>query len=202
LGLQVTIQLLMGEGVKINTTKTLQISAILFGTLILLQLVWILGQPVRLRPLHMFFIFTGGVVCWTLLEYIFHRFLLHSRINPTTLWGKLTSGQHGVHHEIPNSVDDVGLPLGLSIPVYLIVVGVAYVVTADLAIALLFASGVICGYMIYEYTHYFTHHRIGRSRAGKFLKAYHLRHHHKNPGRAFGVTSPFWDIIFGTYEKK
>lgn len=31
------------------------------------------------------------------------------------------------------------------------------------------------------------------------LKKYHLEHHYKNYQLGFGVTSWFWDEVFGTY---
>jgi len=36
----------------------------------------------------------------------------------------------------------------------------------------------------------------------KFLKRYHLRHHYKNPNHGFGVSSPVWDVVFGTKPKE
>jgi sterol desaturase/sphingolipid hydroxylase (fatty acid hydroxylase superfamily) len=32
----------------------------------------------------------------------------------------------------------------------------------------------------------------------KYLKRYHLQHHYKTPQQRFGVTSPLWDVLFGT----
>ena len=32
-----------------------------------------------------------------------------------------------------------------------------------------------------------------------FLKVYHLQHHYGAKGVRFGVSSPLWDRVFGTY---
>ncbi|MCX7670270.1 MAG: sterol desaturase family protein [Anaerolineae bacterium] len=32
----------------------------------------------------------------------------------------------------------------------------------------------------------------------KFLKRYHMMHHFKQPDAYFGVSSPLWDMVFGT----
>ena len=37
-----------------------------------------------------------------------------------------------------------------------------------------------------------------RTRLGKFLKAYHLAHHHKHWTAMFGVSNPLWDVVFRT----
>ena len=76
-------------------------------------------------------------------------------------------------------------------------------------IALAIYSGGIAGYISYDMTHYFLHHRKYVSSLinlvncslpsyWKELKRYHLAHHYKNFELGYGVTSKFWDTIFGT----
>jgi sterol desaturase/sphingolipid hydroxylase (fatty acid hydroxylase superfamily) len=59
-------------------------------------------------------------------------------------------------------------------------------------------SGFVVGYLFYDMTHYGMHHF--KVRRGPFyqLKQYHMLHHFKTPEKRFGVSSPFWDIIFRT----
>ncbi len=52
--------------------------------------------------------------------------------------------------------------------------------------------------MVREPTVNATHHKKMKSRVGKYLKKYHLAHHHKFPDRLYGITQPFWDIVFRT----
>jgi sterol desaturase/sphingolipid hydroxylase (fatty acid hydroxylase superfamily) len=59
-------------------------------------------------------------------------------------------------------------------------------------------AGLLTGYIAYDMTHYYTHHGKPRSRVGKYLKRYHLAHHHKEPDRLFGVSNPLWDVVFRT----
>ena len=59
-------------------------------------------------------------------------------------------------------------------------------------------SGLLVGYIIYDMVHYYTHHAKPKSRIGKYLKRYHLAHHHKEPDLLFGVRNPLWDIVFRT----
>jgi len=59
-----------------------------------------------------------------------------------------------------------------------------------------FAGGLF-GYICYDMTHYFLHH----SKLPPYfqeLKSYHLQHHFLDYQLGFGVTSKFWDRMFGT----
>ena len=47
-------------------------------------------------------------------------------------------------------------------------------------------------------THYHLHHRTARTRLGRLLHELHMRHHFQDDTRGFGVSSPFWDHVFGT----
>ncbi len=58
------------------------------------------------------------------------------------------------------------------------------------------------GYLIYDITHYATHHFTMRRGIFKFLKRYHLKHHYKTPDLRYGVSSPLWDWVFGTMPKE
>jgi sterol desaturase/sphingolipid hydroxylase (fatty acid hydroxylase superfamily) len=55
--------------------------------------------------------------------------------------------------------------------------------------------------VVYDSIHYATHHFTMRSGIGKFLKEYHLRHHYHDDHTAYGVSSPLWDVVFGTKPK-
>jgi sterol desaturase/sphingolipid hydroxylase (fatty acid hydroxylase superfamily) len=59
-------------------------------------------------------------------------------------------------------------------------------------------AGFMLGYLAYDLIHYATHHFTMRSGAAKYLKRYHMQHHHKTPEQRFGVSSPLWDAVFGT----
>jgi 4-hydroxysphinganine ceramide fatty acyl 2-hydroxylase len=76
-------------------------------------------------------------------------------------------------------------------------------------------SGGIFGYICYDCTHYFLHHKryVKRTVLDYFihtdkhhslpaywhaLKKYHLQHHFADYENGFGVTSRFWDRVFGT----
>ena len=59
-------------------------------------------------------------------------------------------------------------------------------------------AGLTVGYLAYDMIHYATHHLPMRWGVCRYLKRYHLKHHYKTPNQRFGVSSPLWDIVYGT----
>ncbi len=49
--------------------------------------------------------------------------------------------------------------------------------------------------------HYATHHFPMRWGFLGYLKRHHMLHHYKTPDLRFGVSSPFWDWVYGTLPK-
>jgi sterol desaturase/sphingolipid hydroxylase (fatty acid hydroxylase superfamily) len=60
--------------------------------------------------------------------------------------------------------------------------------------------GALIGYCIYEWLHYKAHHGHSTSGPLKYLKKYHMLHHGETPNLRFGVTSPLFDCLFGTFQ--
>jgi 4-hydroxysphinganine ceramide fatty acyl 2-hydroxylase len=139
--------------------------------------------------------FLGGLLLWTLMEYLIHRFAFH--YEPKTENGKrLHFLVHGVHHDYPRDATRLVMPLLVSVPLAIVfyllfqaVFGV-YHLTAF--------SGFVFGYVAYDSIHYATHHWQMEGRIGKFLKQYHLKHHYNDNHTAYGVSNPLWDYIFRT----
>src|SRR4029450_8868507 len=60
-------------------------------------------------------LFLLGVLLWTLVEYLIHRYIFH--YVPKTRWGKqLHFVIHGVHHDYPNDARRLVMPPVISIP--------------------------------------------------------------------------------------
>ena len=62
-----------------------------------------------------------------------------------------------------------------------------------------FFAGLVSGYVWYDLTHYYLHHAVPRTAAGRWLRKYHLVHHFQTPGVRYGITSPLWDHVFRTF---
>jgi len=157
-----------------------------------------------------------GLFLWTLVEYILHRFLFHLdrqvEMFPfeetiLTAYSFLPNNRvaitlhfllHGIHHYLPMDKLRLVMPptlfLALATPFWKLAHFVFY---WNWSVATAVFCGGIFGYICYDLTHYFLHHRTLPS-YWRELKKYHLQHHFMDYENGFGVTSRFWDQVFGT----
>lgn len=132
----------------------------------------------------------AGLGWWTLLEYLLHRFLFHG---PSTATGR----RHLAHHARPRDRKLATAPLASSVG-GLAIHGLFACLLFGLASGLSFVAGVGAGYVFYEWSHYRFHFGKPRSARGQRLRRHHMLHHYADAGSRFGVTSVFWDRVFGT----
>jgi sterol desaturase/sphingolipid hydroxylase (fatty acid hydroxylase superfamily) len=142
-----------------------------------------------------------GLFTWSFIEYAAHRFVFHFRPR-TPRQERILFILHGVHHAQPQVKTRLVLPPTLTLPLAVPFYGLFYLVLgmalgAGHWVAPAFA-GFVTGYVAYDMLHYATHHYPMRRGVLKYLKRYHLQHHYKTPQQRFGVTSPLWDMLFGT----
>ena len=140
-------------------------------------------------------VFLLGLLAFTLVEYVMHRFLFH--LTPRTEFRKKLSYKiHGVHHEFPKDKDRLAMP-----PVVSIFLSTAFLFLYKLLmgnVAFAFTAGFFLGYAGYLFVHYMVHAYKAPKNFWKVLWVHHGIHHYKSPDRAFGVSSPLWDHIFRT----
>ncbi len=146
--------------------------------------------------------FLAGLFVWTLAEYTLHRFVFHFRPR-SPRQARIVFLFHGVHHAQPQCKTRLVMPPIVSVPLALVFYFLFRLIVGTLLgapqwTAPLFA-GFIAGYLVYDLTHYATHHFSMHAPALKYLKRYHMLHHYKTPDRRFGVSSPLWDFVFGTH---
>jgi sterol desaturase/sphingolipid hydroxylase (fatty acid hydroxylase superfamily) len=138
-----------------------------------------------------------ALVVWTLTEYCLHRFVFHFPAQGRI--GKyLVFMFHGVHHAAPRDKTRLVMPPAGGI-LLLIVLYQIFRLAVPAPWVEPFLAFFIIGYLAYDYIHYATHHFAMRSPLLHFLKVYHLQHHYGAKGVRFGVSSPLWDRVFGTY---
>jgi sterol desaturase/sphingolipid hydroxylase (fatty acid hydroxylase superfamily) len=140
-----------------------------------------------------------------LAEYTLHRFVFHFR--PRSPWQERVSFLfHGVHHAQPMSKTRLVMPPALSIPLACLFYSLFWLIISVFLGAprwvLPVFSGTVMGYVIYDMIHYSTHHFRVRWRWWVYIRRFHLRHHTQTPSLRFGVTSPLWDIVFGTMPRE
>ncbi|OQN97666.1 hypothetical protein B0A48_16530 [Cryoendolithus antarcticus] len=141
-----------------------------------------------------------GLCLWTLVEYGLHRCLFHvDHYMPDNRFA-ITAHflLHGIHHYLPMDRLRLVMPPTLFVALALPFWKLAHTVFAyDWYAAVTVFCGGIFGYIVYDCTHYFLHHKNLPSYYRE-IKKYHLQHHFADYENGFGVTSRFWDRIFGT----
>jgi sterol desaturase/sphingolipid hydroxylase (fatty acid hydroxylase superfamily) len=145
--------------------------------------------------------FLIGVFIWTLSEYLLHRFVFHFKAR-AAYQERIIYLFHGIHHHQPQCKTRLVMPPVVSIPMSFLFYGLFYLVVGIL-LGLPgwvgpMVSGFTIGYLAYDLTHYATHHFPMHAGIFKYLKRYHMMHHYKTPEQRFGVSSPLWDLVFGT----
>ena len=152
----------------------------------------------RLSILAVTALFLLGVLLWTLIEYLIHRYIFH--YEPTSRVGKqLHFIVHGVHHDYPNDARRLVMPPSISVPLAFLFYGLFLVIFGGLAPAVF--AGLVLGYVCYDMLHYATHHFGMKRGVWLWLKQYHLRHHFKDDHAGYGISSPLWDYVFRTTRK-
>jgi sterol desaturase/sphingolipid hydroxylase (fatty acid hydroxylase superfamily) len=129
--------------------------------------------------------FVAGVFAWTLVEYALHGWMSHRFVTFAT-------PLHQVHHRDPSAVFAIGawLPTAAIVTVLLIAFGTT--------LAMRFILGLVAGFAIYELIHYRFHFARPANRFEMRLRTRHLAHHFAIDDRCLGVTTAFWDRLFGT----
>jgi len=178
---------------------------VMWVPIVLLLLVYaILNSPVAGFPWHIPLGLAVGLLLWTAAEYNLHRFLFHYEPS-TPRQERIFYLFHGVHHAYPQDKTRRGMPLAVSIPLAILFYGLFYLVFATILQAGHWVNpvmvGFMIGYLIYDMIHYATHHFPMRWGVFKYLKRHHMLHHYKTPDARFGVSSPLWDIVYGTLPK-
>ncbi len=147
-------------------------------------------------PLPTALLFVGGFVVWTLTEYWLHRLLFHWV--PKFRWGeRMHFLVHGVHHKWPKDRYRLVMPPAVGTSLFFFFMGVFWLLVGPTYVWG-FHAGFVLGYVTYDLTHYYIHHFHPRTEFGRALKKHHMLHHFMHDGARFGVSSMFWDRVFGT----
>lgn len=181
---------------------------------------WLLWGA-RATPGRTALLWAGGAALWTLAEYLLHRFAFHPSdavmAETHAVVAALPPGApvlpalptwrhrsyfvaHGVHHEYPSDSTRLVAPPGASVPIA-IATWLLFRAAAGPALAPALFAGFVSGYLAYDTTHFAVHHFRMPTSWGRYLKRRHARHHFLDPDSDYGVSSPLWDVVFGTYTR-
>jgi len=150
---------------------------------------------------NIFFLVVAGIFVWSFIEYVLHKYIFH--FDAKSEFGKkIHFIFHGVHHDYPSDSRRLVMPPSVSIPlaalfyfIFRYLVGEVYVLP--------FFSGFIIGYLFYDLTHYAIHHFNMHSKFWLEIKNHHMLHHYHDQDKGYGVSSPLWDLVFGSmFDKK
>lgn len=134
-----------------------------------------------------------GTGLWSFAEYTLHRFAMHE------LKGRgIASREHLRHHAATGQdwetewlawagVLLVGAGWG----------GLAWLVVGPIGAAL--GIGWVAAYGFYDWIHWRAHRRPIAHPYERWVRRHHFHHHFGHPLENHGVTSPVWDLVFGTY---
>jgi len=141
-------------------------------------------------------LFLSGWFVWSLVEYLLHRFLFHmpAKNDEERLRAFLV---HGYHHVYPDDPLRLVAPPMMSWPLAIVVFALTRMILGAHFWAPVFA-GIATGYVAYDWIHYYVHHARPKTRLGRALREYHMRHHFEDTRSHYGVSSPLWDFVFGT----
>ncbi|MFP4369733.1 MAG: sterol desaturase family protein [Candidatus Kapaibacterium sp.] len=141
-------------------------------------------------------VFLAGIVVWSIVEYLLHRFLFH--YHPKSEWAKKVHWTfHGVHHDYPQDSKRLVMPPAVSIPLALLFY-LLFNALFGTAYNMPFFAGFLTGYVAYDTIHYAIHHFAFKNKIMLALKQHHMKHHYVEPDEGFGVSLPLWDHVFGT----
>jgi dihydroceramide fatty acyl 2-hydroxylase len=148
---------------------------------------------------EVFGIGVAALLVWTLVEYVLHRWVFH-------IEGKHPVAQrlhfiiHGNHHHVPQDPMRLVMPPLAGVIIATILFVPMFLVLGPVWVNPFFAFFLV-GYLAYDYTHYAVHHFTPRTAWGRFVKQAHMMHHYANPNSRWGVSSPLWDFVFGTFNQ-
>ena len=150
-----------------------------------------------LSLLALFGLFLTGLFIWSFVEYFMHRFIFHYQPS-SKIGNRLHFIFHGVHHDYPKDAYRLVLPPSVSLPLAFLFYCLFKVFVAGAALYSSFA-GFLLGYLIYDMVHYALHHHTFKTGFLKRLQRRHIIHHYSEDDKGFGVSSSFWDRVFGSY---
>lgn len=137
----------------------------------------------------------SGMAMWSLAEYLMHRFAMHA------LRGKgMASREHLRHHADRDSILESWYFAWTGV----VIVGIVFAINAARflgPVGICLGVGWVSAYGFYDWIHWRAHRRPVANSYERFVRRHHFHHHFGHPMANHGVTSPVWDMVFGTYER-
>jgi sterol desaturase/sphingolipid hydroxylase (fatty acid hydroxylase superfamily) len=139
--------------------------------------------------------FLLGVVLWTFLEYVLHRFLGHEHKGRNFF-----KDEHQIHHRKVHYFAPAYKKIGAA-AIVAVSLSVLLMLLLPWQLAFSFVTGLMGMYGLYEYVHARYHRKGPVARIFIILRKHHFYHHFHQPKLNHGVTTRFWDRVFGTFHR-
>jgi len=154
------------------------------------------------HPLAGVFSYAVGVGVWTLVEYLFHRYVLHGRFAPgkgivRRFLHERLDPLHWEHHKRPSDGAHISGQLRDLLPLFALAAPASFIFPVYTAPVLL--GGVVASYVAEEWIHSAIHFCKFRNRWFRHLQRYHLYHHSpRGISLGYGISNGVWDVVFRT----
>ncbi|MGV3759674.1 MAG: sterol desaturase family protein [Actinomycetota bacterium] len=136
-----------------------------------------------------------GFALWSFAEYLMHRFAMHEAKGRG-----MASREHLKHHAERDSVLESWYFAWTGV----VLVGFGWGWLASRLVGPVgwaLGLGWVAAYGVYDWIHWRAHRRPIANPYERFVRRHHFHHHFGHPMANHGVTTPFWDMVFGTYER-
>jgi Fatty acid hydroxylase superfamily len=143
--------------------------------------------------------FSAGCAVWTLVEYLFQRYVLHGRFPPDKgavrrFLHERLDPLHWDHHIRPFDGPHISGELKDILPLFFVAAPVSFLFPVYTVPVML--VGVAQSYVGEEWLHYALHFSNSRFPLFRRMKKYHLYHHSpQGIHKGFGITTRFWDGV-------
>jgi sterol desaturase/sphingolipid hydroxylase (fatty acid hydroxylase superfamily) len=146
--------------------------------------------------------FVAGMLLWTPLEYVAHRYVLHGNFPPSgnplrDLLHRAFDETHVEHHRKPWAARHLSGSLKTTLPIVLVWNVLAFLAPWYTAPSLV--AGVVLTYVMEEWVHYAVHFEDFGGPYWTYIRRHHMYHHSKIGSEvAFGLTNGVWDVVCDT----
>ncbi len=145
--------------------------------------------------------FAAGVVIWTWVEYLAHRFILHGRFpkGRGLHWVAHLAFDHlhYEHHARPWDGNHINGTLRDTLPALGPLAALSFLAPIETMPTLL--GGLMVAYIAEEWVHQSVHFYDFRSKYWRYIKRHHWFHHSQVGAESgYGLTNGFWDIVYST----
>ncbi|MEW6432967.1 MAG: sterol desaturase family protein [Myxococcota bacterium] len=141
-----------------------------------------------------------GFFTWQVMEYFIHKKVFHwLGIGPISR--RFHDIVHGFHHKYPDDDSRLVMPLAVSIGLASAIGGALYLLHRP-AVTVPWWTGLLFGYLWYDFLHWSTHFRKPLTGWGRKLRSHHMSHHFADPETNFGISNMWLDRLMGTLKKR